>query len=366
MSNSHRPDYFLMILIGILVVFGLIVLSSASVVMSYQKFNDNYYMLKHQIIYGLLPGLFLFFLTLKINYRKWEKISLILLVFNVLLLIAVYLPGIGESFDKAKSWIKIGVIVFQPSELIKLTLILYLAAWLGKREDNIKTLEHGLIPFLGIVGLITGLVILQPDLGTASIIVFISLVIYFLAKAPKRDIIFLFLIVLIGGFLAIKMAPYRFSRIEMFLNPGLDPQGKGYQINQAFLAIGSGGIFGRGLGLSTQKFQYLPEPAGDSVFAIMAEELGFIFSAALVTLFFLLAQRGFKIAKRCDDNFGKLTAYGITSLFVFQAFINICTMVGLMPLTGVPLPFISYGGSALMTFLAGAGILLNISKYTRL
>lgn len=364
MSHSHHPDYILMFIFAILAVFGLVMLSSASVALSYQKWNDNYYLLKHQILFGLLPGLFLFFFAYKIDYRKWEKPAFIILIAIILLLASVFIPGLGAGIGNAKSWISIWKITFQPSEFIKLALILFLSAWLGKKGKEIQNLEQGLIPFLGVLGLISFLILKQPDLGTASIVIFISCFLYFIGHTPKRDFLILILLGVVMLLLLIKVAPpHQIARFKTFFNPSADPQGQGYQTNQAFLAIGSGGIFGRGLGLSIQKFQYLPEPAGDSIFAVIAEELGFLSSFILVTIFLILGYRGYKIAKRCGDDFGKFVALGISFMFIIQSFINIGGMVGLIPLTGVPLPFISYGGSAMITSLISAGILLNISKY---
>lgn len=365
-SKSHQPDYIFIVTLFITIIIGLITLSSASTVTSYQKFNDSYYLLKHQILFGLFPGLILFFLALKINYNKLEKISPVLLIGSILLLIAVFIPGIGATHDRdTKSWINIIGFSFQPSELTKLALILFLASWLKEKKEKIKNFSQGIIPFLFILGIICCLIILQPDIGTMSVIAFISFVMLFVAGAKLKH---LSLIALSGiGLLwiLIKTAPYRLARLTIFLNPKLDPLGIGYHINQAFLAIGSGGLFGLGLGHSQQKFQYLPETIGDSIFAIIAEELGFIFSSALIILILFLIFRGLKIAKNAPNEFTKFTIIGIISWFGFQSFINIAAMVGLAPITGIPLPFISYGGTSLATSLFAAGILVNISKYTK-
>ncbi|MFH1838220.1 MAG: putative lipid II flippase FtsW [Candidatus Kuenenbacteria bacterium] len=364
-SKSHQPDYILITTLAILVVFGLITLSSASTVISYQKFNDEYYFLKHQILFGLIPGLIFLFLCLKINYNKWKKISLPLLIISIFLLIIVFIPNIGATYSKAHSWINIAGISFQPSELMKLVLILFLATWFEKKGKEIKKFSQSVIPFLFLLAIICFLIILQPDIGTMSIIVFIALAIFFVAGANPWH----FLLIILSGLgllgLLIKIAPYRLARLSVFLNPGLDPLGIGYHINQAFLAIGSGGIFGLGLGHSQQKFQYLPEVIGDSIFAIIAEELGFIISTGLIILFLILIFRGFKIAQNAPNEFAKFTAIGIVSWFGFQIFINMAAMVGLVPITGIPLPFISYGGTALAISLATTGILINISKYTK-
>lgn len=364
-SKSHQPDYILITILTIIIIFGLIALSSASTVVSYQKFHDSYYFLKHQILFGLIPGLILLFLALKINYNEWKKFSLPLLIISILFLIAVFIPNIGTGYGKAKSWINLAGFSFQPTELIKLVLILFLATWFEKKEKEIKKFSQTILPFLFLLGIICFLIILQPDIGTMSIIIFVALAILFTAGVKFWH----FLLIILSGLgllgLLIKIAPYRLARLIVFLNPELDPLGIGYHINQAFLAIGSGGIFGLGLGHSQQKFQYLPEVIGDSIFAIIAEELGFIISAGLIILFLILIFRGFKIAQNAPNEFAKFTAVGIVSWFGFQIFINAAAMVGLVPITGIPLPFISYGGTSLAISSAAAGILINISKYTK-
>jgi len=364
-NKIYKPDYILMTIIGIIIVFGLTMLSSASAAMAYQKFQDSYHFLKRQIIIGLIPGLILFFLFFNIDYRKWKKISLPLLVFSLLLLIAVFLPFIGFSHGGSRRWISLGGFVFQPSELMKLTLLLYLAALFEKRLENIKNFSYGFLPFLILLGIISLLIILQPDIGTLFIIAITATIIFFAAGGRFLHLAFLGLMSFSTLAVLIKIAPYRMARFTVFLNPEIDPRGIGYHINQALLAIGSGGIFGLGLGNSRQKFLYLPEVSGDSIFAVIAEELGFIFTTGLIILFVILTLRGFKIAKKSPDVFGKLVAVGITSWFVFQAFINIGAMLGLLPLTGLPLPFVSYGGSAMVVSLMAFGILMNISKQTR-
>lgn len=362
----HKPDYVLIGLIGVIIVFGLVMLSSASSVAAYEKFQDNYWYFKHQIIFGLLPGIAAFLVMVKIDYRKWKKYAFPLLIISIILLLIVFIPGLGASYGRARNWINFFGMSMQPAEIVKLTFLLYLTAWLEKREkDKIKDFSSSFIPFVAVLGVIIFLMALQPDIGTMIVIVLISLAVYFSAGG---SLIHLSWLSLLGGgflFLLIKIAPYRAARLTTFLHPELDPQGIGYHINQALLAIGSGGLFGLGFGHSRQKFQYLPEVAGDSIFAVIAEELGFIFSVALVVLFIFLAVRGFKIAERAPDGFGRLVAVGITSWFIFQAFINIGAMISIFPLTGIPLPLVSYGGTAMAVGLAAMGILVNISKYVR-
>lgn len=359
------PDYFLLGIIGFILLFGLVVLSSASSVISYQKFGSTYYLLLHQITLGVLPGIFLFYIFFRIDYHFWKKWSLIILFANILLLIAVFIPSVGASYGRARSWINIGNFSLQPSEIIKLTLTIYLAAWFSiKSKEELQHFRIGFIPFVALLALVLGLVVLQPDIGTTAIIVVIALTIFFVAGGKILHIILFG----VGGLtfltLLILQAPYRFNRLLVFLHPELDPEGIGYHINQAILAVGSGGWFGRGFGQSIQKFAYLPEVTGDSIFAIIGEEIGFVFSALLIILFIVLMIKGFNLAKRAPDQFGRYLVVGIITWIIFQAFINIAAMIGLAPLTGVPLPFISYGGTSLMTLLAAAGLLTNISKQT--
>ena len=362
-----KPDYVFIGIVGALLVFGLMMLSSASSPAAYEKFGDNYWYLKHQILFGLLPGLLAFFLMSRLDYRKWKKFALPFLIVSVVLLLLVFIPGLGAGYGKARSWINIFGISLQPSEIVKLTFLIYLAAWLGPKRGGRDMQEAGasFIPFVVVFGLVAILMVLQPDIGTLSIIAMISIIVYFSAGAPLSHLGWISGVGLFLFFLLVKFAPYRTARLMTFLHPELDPQGVGYHINQALLAIGSGGFFGLGLGLSRQKFQYLPEVAGDSIFAVMAEELGFIFMILFVAALVGLAIRGFKIAKNAPDGFGRLLAIGITSWFVLQSFINIGAMLGILPLTGIPLPFVSYGGTALTVCLASAGIMANISKYSR-
>lgn len=362
----HKPDYVFIITIAIIIILGLIILSSAGAVMAYQKFGDSNYYLKRQFFYGILIGLALLIITSRIDYHQWRRFAFPLLLLTILLLISVFIPGLGFGYGGAKRWLNFGGFFIQPTEICKLTFLLYLATWLEKRgRKGISDFSYGFLPFIIILGIITLLIMLQPDLGTMTVIGIISVVTYFVAGA---NIVHLSLFGL-GGIILfailVKIAPYRVARFTVFLNPTLDPQGIGYHINQALLAIGSGGLLGLGLGHSRQKYNYLPEVTGDSIFAILAEELGFIVSVGLIILFLILLVRGFKIARAAPDIFGKLVATGITVWFTFQAFINIAAMVGVLPLTGIPLPFVSYGSSAIAISLAAVGIMINISRQTK-
>ncbi len=358
-------DLVLLATVITLLIFGLVAISSAGVVVAQQRFGDEYYFFKHQLLFGLIPGLIIFFISQKIPYTFWRKASLPFFIISLTALLLVFIPGIGIELQGASRWINLGVTSFQPAEMMKLALIIYLAVWMEKRGPQLREWKEGFLPFISIVGLVGLLIILQPDMGTLGVICLVALVMFFVAGSPWR-----FMAALLGAgtllsLLLIKIKPYRMNRILSFLDPQEDTLGISYQVNQALIAIGSGGIWGQGLGESRQKFNYIPEPIGDSIFAVIGEELGFIGAFFLISLFFLLAIRGMKIVHRAPDHFAALLATGIVTWVIFQALINIMANIALVPLTGIPLPFISYGSTALVFVLAGCGILINISRHTR-
>ena len=363
---SSHPDYILVGVVTVLVALGIVILASVSAPYAQERFGDTYYFLKHQIIFALIPGLILGFLAYKINLAFLKKRAPIFLLINLGLLAMVFLPFIGSTAGGAARWINLGPFSFQPSEFLKLTFILYLATWLSKRAEKInpKEFSQTFIAFLVAIGIIAILLISQPDISTLGIIVLMGALIYFLANTPLWHSILIFLIGSGGLFSLIKIAPYRANRLLVFFNPEIDPMGIGYQVKQALISIGSGGIGGVGLGMSTQKFAFgfLPHSISDSIFAVFSEETGFIGASILILLFLIFLWRGFKIARESQDKFSQLTAIGITCWITIQTFVNIGSMIGVLPLTGVPLPFISYGGSALISKLIGVGILLNISR----
>lgn len=362
----NKPDYVLIGLIAVFVVFGLLMLFSASSPYAIDRFDDGYHYVKKQILHGLLPGIFLFLIFLRFDYRKFKKYSNLILGVAVILLALVFIPGVGASFGRARSWINVaGLFSFQPSEISKLALLIFLSAWLEYR----MFIKHfpardTLIRFLIILGIFAGLILFEPDMGTMAIVIFIGLLVYFSAGAPLIYFGGIGAALAVAFFVLIKLAPYRMKRFTAFFNPSADPEGIGYHITQALLAIGSGRFFGVGFGHSRQKFQYLPEVSADSIFAVIGEELGFFLCVLFVVGLVIFFIRGLKIAAAAPDVFGKLLATGIAGWLVMQSFVNIAAMLSLMPLTGVPLPFVSYGGTALMTTLAGCGILVNISKWS--
>ncbi len=362
--SSKRPDYFYISILVILVIFGLVMLASASSDLAKKETGDSYYYLKHQIINGLLVGLAGFFLTFFINYRFWKKMAFILFILNIFSLILVF-TSLGMDAKGASRWISIGNITFQPSEFLKLTLLLFLATWMGGGKGKKETTKGGLLPFLFFLGGSLFLVILQPSTTNAIIIGISALIMYFIAGAKYRLISATIILFIVSFAVLILLTPYRLNRIKSFLFPTQqDEQVLIYQSTQARLAIGAGGLTGVGFGQSTVKSN-LPEPLADSIFAIIGEEFGFIGSFCLVVIFFLLILKGLIIAKKAPDNFGRLLAIGFTSVIGIQAFTNIGAVSGLIPLTGVPLPFISYGGTALAIFLTMGGIIANISKYAK-
>ncbi len=361
-----KVDKTFFLIIGILVVFGLVILTSASSPVGYERFGDSYYFLKHQLVSGLLPGIVALVFTYLTPYQLYRKWALPMLGISILLLILVFIPGVGADYGTfAKSWVSIAGVAFQPAELVKLTFLIYLAAWMEKRQSELHDVHSGFVPFIVILAVIGLLMLLQPDLGTLSIITAMALSVYFIAGGPLHYLLGLGVAGTVALGVAIQSSPYRAARFMTFLHPELDPQGIGYQINQALLAIGSGGFFGRGYGHSLQKFQYLPEVAGDSIFAVMSEELGFLFTSLFLVGYVAMLWQGLKIAEKSHDDFGKFLVVGIIAWFGFQAFINIGAMIGLLPITGVPLPFLSYGGTSLVVSLAAVGIVLNISRYSK-
>lgn len=365
--QCHTIDLSLASIVIALLLFGLIMLWSASAPLGYVNFNDSFYFLKHQVIFGLIPGLAAMLAFNHIHYLFWYRHAWNFLLVSIGLLVLVFIPGFAAGIGTAHSWISIGgLFTLQPSEIVKLTFLFYLAAWLaGRTERGGRDKHAGLLPFLFVLGMILVLMILQPDTGTMSIIAAMALIVYFVAGAPISHVIGLIAAGLGGLALLVSVTPYRAARLTTFLHPELDPQGIGYHINQALLAMGSGGFFGLGYGHSRQKFQYLPEVAGDSIFAVIGEELGFVFTVLTMCAFLFLLWRLLDIARHAPDAYAKYVVVGVATWILMQAFMNIGSMVALMPITGVPLPFMSYGGTSLAVTMAAIGVVLNISKAGR-
>lgn len=364
-KQKNHPDFVLLANIFLLLILGFAILAGVSITVSQKITDTSFYYLIHQILFGYIPGIILGFIAYKINLNYLKKLCLPAILGVIILMVLVFIPKIGVFIGGARRWIALGPIAIQPSELLKLAFIIYLAAWLTKHKEQGKGGFQLLLPFIIILGVVCGLLIKQPDIGTLVSIAAITMAMYFCAGTPLWQTGLLIL----GGLgvlgILIKIAPYRLNRLLVFLRPDAQPLGIGYQVKQALIAIGSGAIMGQGLGLSVQKAGFLPEPMTDSIFAVFAEEAGFIGSLILISLFMIFAWQGFKIAKQSSDIFLKLIAVGITIWITGQALINIGAMMGILPLTGIPLPLVSYGSSHLVVELIALGILLNISKYAK-
>ncbi|MDD4188966.1 MAG: putative lipid II flippase FtsW [Eubacteriales bacterium] len=357
-------DFILLLTVLILVATGIVMVLSASTPTAQSKYNDIYYYFKKQLIFAAIGFAGLFFLA-NFDYRKLRKFGAPLLLASIALLVLVLIPGIGQPVKDTWRWILIAGFQFQPSEVAKFALILFLAGSLAKRQDTLKYFWKGFFPYLIVVGVFSVLIMLEPHLSCTIIIVLISLIMLFSAGAKKRH--FLILTGLGAGLVAfaLKKFPYMLTRVTTFLDPWKYAQDEGWQIVQSLYAIGSGGLFGKGLGRSLQKYMYLPEPHNDFIFSVIAEELGFIGVTGVLLLFGLFIWRGIKISLNASDSFGSLLAAGITSLIAIQTILNIGVVTASIPATGVALPFFSAGGTALIMFMGEVGILLNISRYSR-
>lgn len=350
-----KIDFLLLISVLFLTFFGLFMIYDASSFVAFRDFADKYHYVKDQFFWIFLGVIALFIFSL-IDYHKFYNLAIPILFIGIGLLLLIFVPGIGVKILGARRWIDLGFIVLQPSEFIKLALAIYLAAWFSNKEKN------RLWAFLLLLGFVLFLVMLQPDMGTAVIILFEGIALYFLSGAKVVYFVFLAPLIAVLGFLLAKLEPYRAARIATFLNFNQDISASSYHVRQILIALGSGGLTGLGLGNSLQKYAYLPENTTDSIFAIIAEELGFLGAIFIIFVFLLIVWRGFYIATSAKDAFGKLLAGGIIVFLAAQVLINLAAQTALLPLTGIPLPFISYGGSALIINLSAIGILLNISK----
>lgn len=354
-TTTGRGDRWLLITTIILAIAGIIMVYDSSVSIALRDFGSPYHFVREQVKW-LALGFVAFGVFSRIPYGSWRRLALPGLLVTLILLVAVFIPGLGVKALGAHRWLNLGLFTLQPAELSKLSMVLYLSAWFTTHERG------RFAAFLLLLGMVAGLVVLEPDLGTAVTILLTAVVMYFLSGASVYHFLALIPVLAVGvGALAIAK-PYRMRRLMTFFNPDEDPLGAGYQIRQAILALGSGGLFGVGLGKSRQKYEYLPEANTDSIFAIVGEETGFIGAIIIAGLLLFLVWRCFKIAKRIDAPFGKLLSLGIGSWIGIQALINMSAMVALVPLTGVPLPLISYGGSNLVITLGALGIVYNISK----
>ncbi len=358
------PDLLLIGATVSLLIVGLIMVFSASAVWADYRFDDSFFFLKRQLFFAGL-GLIAMFFMMNIDYWNWREMAKIFLIICFGLLILVLIPGVGLVRGGAQSWLGVGAFSIQPSEFMKIAMIFFLAKYLSDKQKYVTTWKKGLFPTLGLVMLAFALIMLQPDLGTGAVMVLTCVVMIFIAGAQISHFVYLGMIGVVGLVGLIISAPYRLERITSFLDPWQDPLGSGFQIIQSLYAIGPGGFLGLGLGASRQKYFYLPEPQTDFIFAILSEELGFIGGAFVLACFAILLWRGLRIALFAPDLYGSLMATGIIGMIAIQVMINIGVVIGLMPVTGITLPLLSYGGSSLTLMLTSIGVLLNISRHMR-
>lgn len=362
MPKHKKSDKALFIIVLLIVLFGLIIFFSASLGLLARSGARFGSVASSQVGLGIIVGGIFAAIVSNINYKKWGKYSFWVWLFAVLLTLAVFIPGIGFSHGGARRWISIGNQTLQPAEFLKIAYIIYLSAWITGARKNISNFKTGLLPFL-IISIISALVlILQPDTGTAILMLSTGIAVFFMAGANLKHILLIGLLSIIAMVGLVMTRPYLLSRVTTFINPATDSQGSSYQIQQSLIAVGSGRATGRGFGQSIQKFNYLPEPIGDSIFAVAAEEFGFIGVTILILLFCSLVWRGFYLGLKIKDTFGGLLMLGLVILITIQSFFNMAAMLGVLPLSGLPLIFVSHGGTAMFFALFSVGIMLNISK----
>lgn len=364
MSPRKPPDFWLFTLTVALLVIGVFMVFDASYARAGQEKmtgGDSLYFMKRQVLFAL-PGLAMMFLAMQIRYWKFRHFGRILLLLAITGLALVLVPGIGETVNGATRWIRIGSIQVQPSEFAKVCLVIYLAAALSAKKQEVRDWKHGLLPLAIPVGLVAILTV-KEDLGTAVVLVTTALVMVYMAGAKKRHFAVALGMCGLLGAIAIIIEPYRLNRIIAFIDPFKDYYGSGYQVCQSLIALGSGGVFGVGLCEGKEKLFYLPAEHTDFILAVLGEEAGLIGTSLIVVLFLLLAARGFHIAYHTKEPFGRLLAAGLTALICGQALLNVCVVTSSLPATGVPLPFISYGGSSLVMNLICVGILLGVSRH---
>ena len=358
---KKKFDIYLFAAVLILIVFGIIMIYSASSIWADYKFNDSFYYIKRQLIFAVIGVVLLRFIS-KIDYNFYYRKSNLILIICFILLVLVVIPGIGSIRNGSRSWFGIGSFGIQPSEAAKLGMIIFTSKYLSKSSKFLKSYKEGVFPILGVLFLFFGLIMLQPDLGTGLILVMSIISLLFISGVNMKFFIAGGVIGLIGVVILIIIAPYRMDRITSFINPWKDPLGTGFQIIQSLYAIGPGGLLGTGFLKSIQKHFYLPEPQTDFIFSIIAEEFGIVGTIFVVSLFSFIIYRGLRVSLKSSDKFAKYLSFGLTFQLAFQTLLNLMVVIGMIPVTGVTLPFLSYGGSSLLITLCSIGIILNISR----
>src|SRR3989338_5660939 len=355
-EQTAEHSHTLFVIAGIVLLFGLVMLGSATAPIGAEKFGSAYYFLVRQLLFGLVPGVLLFFGLRQIPLAWWERSWKIMLAVSFVILALVFIPGIGLRINGSLSWIHVGPYSLQPAELVKFTFIIFLAGWLAHHRRRLtQNFFDGLLPYLVYLAIACGLMLLQPDLGTALVFFITAMIMAFVGGARVKHLSFIALAGIVAMVILISIAPYRMDRITALFDPDKDPYGSGYHIKQSLVAVGSGGVLGMGLGNSRQKFQYLPEVSADSIFAVIAEEMGFIISVVLVAAYVALVLKGYQLARRATSDWATYFIVGTVSWIGVQTVLNIGAMLALVPLTGLPLPLVSHGGTSLMVTLAAFG-----------
>ena len=363
-NKNNKIDKIFFGIIVTLVVVGLVVFTSASLGILAKSETKFYGVMFSQYIFGFLGGLVALYIGLKIPYKFFRKYSLILFVLSIVVTALVLVPGIGSLHGGARRWIDIGGFSFQPVEFLKIGFIIYFSAWLSWAREKIKNPLFSILPLIVMIGVVALVLIRQPDTKSIILITITGAIMLFVSGAPLKYILGILGIAIVAFIILISFNPYLRERINTFLYPSENSRTSSYQLQQSLIAVGSGGILGRGLGQSIQKFNYLPEPQGDSIFAVMGEELGFLGCSVLICLYLAFVLRGYRIALRnAPDAFSKLLVVGFVTIITAQSFMNIASIIGVFPLTGVPLVFVSQGGTALLLSLGMMGVILNISRF---
>jgi cell division protein FtsW len=364
MNRAEGYDLIIMLMVITLACFGVVMVYSASSIMAAKKFHDGFYFLKRQGIYTLL-GAGAMIWAMRVDYHVWKKYAVPILIGCLIMLVAVLIPGIGDSAGGSSRWIRLPGFSFQPSEMAKIAFIMYMAYSLDKKQDKVRFFSTGFLPYMVVLAIMLLLLLKQPDLGSSMVLGAVAMIMLFAAGTRLSYILSMVLLAMPFLYYAIMNVDYRRRRIMAFLNPWEDPTNTGFQIIQSWIAVGTGGLFGQGLGEGKQKLFYLPEAHTDFIFSVVGEELGFVGFIVISSMFFLLVMRGIRVALYAEDNFGRSLAFGISSLIGLEAFVNIAVVTGIFPTKGLALPFISYGGSSLIITLFAVGVLLNISSRVR-
>ena len=363
--DGKKVDKLFLTIILLLTGIGLIFFISASLGVLAKSETKFYNILFTQLAVGLVGGLIAFYITSRINYKFWRRYAFFFLLAALGISLLVFVPSLGLEHGGATRWVTFGFISFQPAEFLKIAFIIYIAAWFSSVKEKADTFTHGLLPLIIVLGIIAAVLLRQPDTKSLILMLVSGCAIYFMTGVSLKRILIVGGIAIVGFAILAASTPYLRARVSTFLNPNSDPRGSSYQLKQALIAVGSGGVTGKGIGQSVQKFSYLPEPQGDSIFAVISEETGFVGAIIVIVLYAAFAMRGLRIASRAPDSFGRLLAVGLVTLITTQSFLNIASITGLFPLTGVPLVFMSQGGTSLLISLAAAGMILNISRFQK-